>query len=232
MAYEQIESRLAEVRERIAAACDRAGRAHEDVTVVAVTKSHPAAAVRAALGVHLADIGENRVQELEDKVSEVGRAAVRWHLIGHLQRNKVKRTLPLFDLMHSLDSVRLARKLSEEAEAAGAEARVLVQVNAAKEESKSGFEPEALIRTLSDICALPGLRVEGLMTMAPFTSDESVLRATFSRVRELREEAEQSVEGFHPVHLSMGMSNDYELAVEEGSTLVRLGTVLFGEREQ
>jgi pyridoxal phosphate enzyme (YggS family) len=232
MAYEQIEARLAEVLDRIAAACERAGRAHEDVTVVAVTKGHPAAAVRAALAVSLADVGENRVQELEDKVSEVGRASVRWHLIGNLQRNKVKRTLPLFDLMHSLDSVRLARKLSEEAETAGTETRVLVQVNAAKEDSKSGFEPEALMRGLSEICALPRLRVDGLMTMAPFTSDESVLRATFSRVRELRDEAVRRVDGFHPMHLSMGMSNDYELAVEEGSTLVRLGTVLFGEREQ
>lgn len=232
MSYQSLPDRLAEVRDRIAAACARAGRAPSEVTVVAVTKTHPGDAVRAALQSGLVDVGENRVQELEEKVAEVGREAARWHLIGSLQRNKARRALPLFDLLHSLDSLRLARKLSDEAAEAGIQVRALVQVNSSGEQSKSGLEPESLVDALGEICALPGLRVEGLMTMAPLTDDERVLRATFGRVRELRDDAARQVPGFAPLHLSMGMSNDYEVAVEEGSTLVRLGTVLFGERER
>lgn len=232
MTYEGVAARLAEVEERIGAACGRAGRDAREVTVVAVTKTHPAAAVEAALAAGLSEIGENRPQELEEKVGEIGRHRARWHLIGHLQRNKVRRTLPLVDLLHSLDSERLARKVSEEAAGGGLTARVLVQVNASGEETKGGFEPEELVDALGIICGLPGLRVEGLMTMAPWTEDERLLRRTFSALRELRDDAARQVPGFHPVHLSMGMSNDYEVAVEEGSTLVRLGTVLFGEREQ
>lgn len=232
MTYDAVPERLAEVSARIAEACGRAGRKAGDVGIVAVTKTHPAAAAESAIGAGLLDLGENRVQELEEKVEEVGRSRARWHLIGGLQRNKVKRAIPLFDLLHSLDSERLARKVSSEAVAAGVRVRALVQVNASGEESKSGFEPGELVQTLLRICSLPGLRVEGLMTMAPFTADERTLRRTFSRTRELREEAAREVPGFDPIHLSMGMSNDYEIAVEEGSTLVRLGTVLFGEREQ
>lgn len=231
MAYPDLSDRLAEVRGRIDAARTRAGRSDE-VRIVAVTKTHPAAAVIAARAAGLLDVGENRVTELEEKVAEVGREAVRWHLIGHLQRNKAKRALPLVDLLHSVDSVRLARTLSESVvEENGPDLEVLVQVNASGEGSKSGFLPADLMGSLIEICALPGLRVRGLMTMAPFTAEERVLRAAFSRTRELRNEAAREVPGFTPEHLSMGMSNDYEIAVEEGSTLVRLGTVLFGARE-
>ena len=230
MPYQDLSSRLGEVRERIDAARARAGRIDE-VHIVAVTKTHPAAAVEAARAAGLIDVGENRVTELEEKVAEVGRTSVRWHLIGHLQRNKARRALPLVDLLHSVDSVRLARELSRAAVEAGQEPAILVQVNASGEESKSGFAPAELIPALTKICALPAIRVRGLMTMAPFTDDERVLRATFARTRELRDEARE-VPGFVAEHLSMGMSNDYEIAVEEGSTLVRLGTVLFGAREQ
>jgi pyridoxal phosphate enzyme (YggS family) len=231
MAYPEFPERLAAVRERIDAARARSGRADE-VRIVAVTKTHPAAAVEAARAAGVLDVGENRVAELEEKVPAVGREAVRWHLIGHLQRNKAKRALPLIDLLHSLDSVRLARALSEAAVESGRELAALVQVNASGEASKSGFAPEALLDALGEICALPGLRVRGRMTMAPFTDDEGVLRAAFARTRELRDEAARDVPAFTPEHLSMGMSNDYEIAVEEGSTLVRLGTVLFGAREK
>lgn len=232
MTYYALTERLGEVRERIAAACARAGREPGGVEIVAVTKTHPAEAAEAALAAGLGDLGENRVQELESKVEAVGRARARWHLIGGLQRNKVRRVFPLFDLLHSLDSERLAAKLSEEACAAGVTVRALVQVNTSGEDSKSGFDGGALMRVLPGICSLPGVRVEGLMTMAPFTADEATLRRTFAGARALRDRAAEEVPGFHPVHLSMGMSNDYEIAVEEGSTLVRLGTVLFGEREQ
>ncbi|CAN5517543.1 YggS family pyridoxal phosphate-dependent enzyme [soil metagenome] len=218
------------VRERIETARERAGRTQR-VTLVAVTKTHPAEVVRAARAAGIEDVGENRVQELERKVEEVGREGLRWHLIGHLQRNKVRAALPLFDLLHSLDSLRLAEKLSEEAVAAGREVRALVQVNTSGEESKYGFSADASLDALGEICELPGLRIEGLMTMAPFTEEEAILRATFAAARRLQEEAGRQISGFQPLELSMGMSNDFAIAVEEGSTLVRLGTVLFGERD-
>ena len=224
----ELEARAAEVRDRIDAARGRAGLEEGGVTVVAVTKTYPPAAVRAAIGAGLGDIGENRVPELVEKVAEVGREAATWHLIGHLQRNKVRRALGSFDLLHSLDSERLARELSEQA--AGAAVRVLVQVNASGEESKSGVEPAALVDLLGVVCSFPGIRVEGLMTMAPFTDEEPVIRRTFAETRRLLEEARAQLPGLVGDELSMGMSNDYEIAVEEGSTLVRLGTVLFGAR--
>jgi PLP dependent protein len=227
---DDLPTRLASVRENIAAALERSGRAGGAVTIVAVTKTYPAAAVLAARDAGLRDVGENRVQELAEKVAAVGRDAVTWHLIGHLQRNKARRALASFDLLHSLDSTRLARELSDAAEASGSTVRALVQVNASGEETKSGFELEELVDALGEICSLPALRVEGLMTMAPFTDDESIVRRTFVATREARDDAARQVPAFRGEHLSMGMSNDYEIAVEEGSTLVRLGTVLFGAR--
>jgi PLP dependent protein len=227
---DDLTARLADVRDRIGAALERSGRPAGSVAIVAVTKTYPAAAVLAARDAGLADVGENRVQELVEKVEAVGRDAVRWHLIGHLQRNKAKRAIASFDLLHSLDSVRLARELSGAATAAGGTVRALVQVNASGEESKSGFDAAALVDALGEICELPGLSVEGLMTMAPFTDDRAVLRRTFAATRLARDEAAAQLPSFRGVELSMGMSNDYEIAVEEGSTLVRLGTVLFGAR--
>ncbi|HEX8360501.1 MAG TPA: YggS family pyridoxal phosphate-dependent enzyme [Longimicrobium sp.] len=228
MDLEKVAARVAEVRERVERARERAGRA-DGVTLVAVTKTHPADAVRAVLAAGVADVGENRVQELEDKVGEVGRGAVGWHLIGHLQRNKAGKALPLFDLIHSLDSLRLAEALSAEAAKRGVEVRALVQVNASGEETKGGFEPAELVDALGRIAELPGMRVEGLMTMAPFTGDEAAIRAAFRRTRELLDDAGRQLPAVGR-QLSMGMSNDFELAVEEGSTLVRVGSVLFGER--
>lgn len=232
MTYADLPRRLAEVRERIAAAAERGGRSGEDVTIVAVTKTHPAAAVEAARAAGIGDVGENRVQELEEKVAAVGREAVRWHLIGNLQRKKARRSLPLFDLLHSLDSVRLGETLSHVAAEAGASVRVLVQVNTSGEETKSGFSPEELVDGLGRLSGLPGLELQGLTTMAPFVDDEAVLRRTFAATRRLLEEAGRQLPGIlRERELSMGMSNDYEVAVEEGSTLVRLGTVLFGARD-
>lgn len=225
----EIAARVREVRERIEAAQERAGRA-DPVTLVAVTKTHPASAIRAVLAAGVADVGENRVQELEEKVAEVGRDAVRWHLIGHLQRNKAAKALLLTDLLHSVDSSRLAEAVSAQAVRTGTGASVLVQVNVSGEETKGGFESDGALDALGAVCALPGLRVEGLMTMAPFTDDAAVQRRVFRTARRLWEEAARTVPGFRPVHLSMGMSNDYEVAVEEGSTMVRVGSVLFGER--
>lgn len=221
--------RVAEVRERIERAKERAGRGG-DVTLVAVTKTHPAEMVRAAITAGVTDVGENRVQELEQKAGEVGRGAVRWHLIGHLQRNKVAKALPLFDLVHSLDSLRLAQALSDAAMKAGATVRALVEVNAVGEESKDGLPAADAIDAIGRMAELPGLELRGMMTMAPFTDDEAVIRRAFRTTRELCERAAREVAGFDGRELSMGMSNDFEIAVEEGATLVRVGSSIFGER--
>lgn len=222
------------VRERIEAARRRAGGGA--VTLVAVTKGHPLAAVEAALAAGLRECGENRVPELEEKRFALaeggGPAAVHWHLIGHLQRNKVRRALPLFDLVHSVDTERLAAELSAEAVRGGVEASALLQVNVSGEATKSGFtDDDAFIEAAGRITALPSLRVRGLMTMAPYTDDERVLREVFRRTRELFGRCAREVPRFEATHLSMGMSNDFEIAIEEGSNMVRLGTVLFGERQ-
>lgn len=232
MNYPQLSERLAEVRERIAAAQARSGREVGPVTVVAVTKTHPAAAARAALAAGLVDLAENRVQELEEKVAALEDVAARWHLIGHLQRNKVKRALPLFRLLHSLDSLRLAREISRVAAGEGRTVRALVQVNTSGEDAKGGFAAAQSVDAVGEMVELPALRLEGLMTMAPFDAPESILRRTFAATRDLSGEVARQVPGFEPIHLSMGMSGDYEVAVEEGSTIVRLGTVLFGARER
>jgi PLP dependent protein len=214
--------------DRIAQALARAGRS-DAVKIVAVTKTHGPEAVRAAFAAGLTDCGENRVQELELK-READAAPVRWHLIGHLQRNKARRALPLVDVMHAVDSHRLAETLSSEAVAAGRVLEALVQVNASGEETKGGFTVTSAAEDVARIAELPGLSIEGLMTMAPYTSDERVLRGVFAAVRELSDACRTATRRYSGRHLSMGMSNDFELAVEEGSTMVRLGTVLFGER--
>jgi pyridoxal phosphate enzyme (YggS family) len=230
------DSRLSEtvprVAERVRAATERAGRG-DDVRVVAVTKGHPPEAALAAVRAGLHALGENRVQELERKVDVVGRQAAEWHMIGHLQRNKARVAIPLFDWIHSVDSLRLARALSKEAARTGAVARGLLQVNVSGEETKGGFEGAAAVDALGAMGELDGVAIHGLMTMAPWTDDEGVLRRTFRAARELLDEcARQLPDGLAGRELSMGMSNDYEIAIEEGATLVRLGTVLFGEREQ
>ena len=222
---------LPRVQERIAAAQARSGRSAA-VTIVAVTKTHPAEAARAALAAGLRAIGENRVQELAEKVEAVGRAAAEWHLIGHLQRNKVRRALPLFDMIESVDSYRLAQELSAEAERAGQDVESLVEVNISGEESKSGFSPEELLDAAAAVGQLPRLRVRGLMTIGPLTEDRAAIRAAFVRMRGLFEACARDVPAFDARWLSMGMSGDFEVAVEEGSTMVRLGTILFGERLQ
>jgi hypothetical protein len=226
----RLRENLPAVKERIVRALERGGRGGA-VGIVAVTKGHPVEAVRAAVAAGLADCGENRVSELARKRAELGDLA-RWHLIGHLQRNKVRQALPLFELLHSLDSLRLAREVSGEAARAAAEVRALVQVNASGEAAKGGFDVAAGPEAIAEVVAVPKLRIEGLMTMAPLTDDEGVLRATFRRTRALFDECARSIPGFEPRFLSMGMSNDFEIAVEEGSNLVRLGTILFGERSQ
>jgi PLP dependent protein len=228
----RLDEALRDVRERVDRARERGGRAGV-VRIVAVTKGHPAEAVRAALRAGLEAIGENRIQELASKVGAVGRGSAEWHMIGHLQRNKVRAGITAFDWIHSVDSLRLARTLSREAERAGVTVRGLLQVNVSGEGSKGGFGPEEAVAVLAELGTLGGLEIHGLMTMAPWTDDAAVLRGTFLRTRSLLERCEREAPGvFHGRELSMGMSNDFEIAIEEGATMVRLGTVLFGEREQ
>lgn len=169
------------------------------------------------------------MEELEQKAPLFGGRGVRWHMIGHVQSRKASRAVRLGGLIHSVDSVRLGEKLSRAGEAAGRPVRVLVQANVSGEATKSGFSAEAALDGVAAVSALPGVRVEGLMTMAPFTSDEAVARAVFGRARALAAAAEVAL-GTAPLELSMGMSNDYAVAVEEGSTMVRLGTALLGSR--
>lgn len=229
--YEQrLRESLPRVQERITAARERAGRT-DNVRLVAVTKGHPAAAISAAAAAGLLDVGENRVQELEEKRAELPDAGVSWHLIGHLQRNKARRAVALSDWIHSVDSVRLAHELSKEAQKAGLVVRALVQVNVSGEATKGGFDPGREAEAIAEVAALPGLSCEGLMTMAPFTDDEAVLRATFAGTRDLLERCLAGGAALRGRELSMGMSHDYEIAIEEGSTMIRLGTVLFGERQ-
>lgn len=216
------------LRERIADAARAAGRDASGVRLVAVTKGHPVEALRAALGAGLRDLGENRVEELEPKVEALGRDGVTWHMVGHLQSRKAGRAMAAADLIHSVDSGRLAERLSRLA-ADGGGVDVLVQVNTSAEESKSGIEGDAAVEEVHRISELPGLRVRGLMTMAPFVDDERVLTDAFAGLRRLHERLREVAPEVGP-ELSMGMSNDLEVAIREGSTMVRIGTALFGER--
>jgi pyridoxal phosphate enzyme (YggS family) len=225
MQFSDLSDRVADVRARIEAARQRGGHGQQ-VTLIAVTKTHGPEAVTAAYDAGIVDVGENKVQEAQSKLAVVA-APVRWHLIGHLQRNKVKFTLP-FALIHSMDSPRLADEINSFALKAGRKLNVLVQVNVSGEETKGGYSPENLEAEAERLLAAPGLNVMGVMTMAPFGAPESELRSVFSGARAARD---QLLKAGLPAHeLSMGMSEDYGIAVEEGATMVRLGTVLFGTR--
>lgn len=227
MPFSDVGARVAEVRGRIAAAVARGGRG-QPVTLVAVTKTHGPEAVAAAWAAGIHDVGENRVQEALGKMADVD-VPVRWHLIGHLQRNKA-RYLDGFALVHALDSARLADALHAEGVRRGRAIDALVQVNASGEASKGGLAPHEVRAEAERLTGLEGVRVRGVMTMAPFDAPEAVLRATFGGAREACDVLRAVG---HPADvLSMGMSGDYEVAVEEGATHVRLGTVLFGERTQ
>jgi hypothetical protein len=225
MAFTGLAERVADVRARIDAARARGGHGQQ-VAIVAVTKTHGPEVVQAAYEAGLHDIGENKVQEALKKMAAVD-VPVRWHLIGHLQRNKVK-ALEQFVLLHSLDSPRLADAVCEFGIARGRAVDVLVELNLSGESSKGGYTLSELLPEAERFVSLAGIRVRGVMTMASFTATESQLHRTFAEARDAREAL---VEAGHPAEeLSMGMSNDYEIAVEEGATMVRLGTTLFGVR--
>jgi len=223
-----IRERLAAVRRRIEAAAGRSGRAAASVTLVAVSKTMPVEAIREAVAAGATILGENRVQEARDKIEALA-GAVEWHLIGHLQTNKAKLAVGLFDRIHSLDSIRLAHELERHAGEAGRRVRCLVQVNVGGEEQKNGASESEVRPLLEAASRLPHILVEGLMAIPPFLSDPEAVRPFFRRLRVLREALAR--DGFFLPDLSMGMTQDFEVAIEEGATLVRVGTAIFGPRD-
>jgi pyridoxal phosphate enzyme (YggS family) len=225
----EIADALSRIHARIAAACSRAGRAPSSVTLVAVSKTMPAQRVRDAMAAGQSVFGENRVQEALGKIPEVGGEA-RWHLIGHLQRNKARQVVGAFELIHSLDGAKLARELDRRCAAAGTVQPVLLQLNLSRESTKHGVGEAGLGDLLDTVAELPRLEPRGLMTIPPPVDDPEDNRRWFARLRELAEHAAGRL-GRPLPELSMGMTDDFEVAIEEGATLVRVGRALFGERE-
>jgi pyridoxal phosphate enzyme (YggS family) len=219
------------LREEIAEAAERAGRQAQDIRLLAAAKSQSVESVRAAIGTGVALIGENYVQEAQEKKQQIAVPA-EWHMIGHLQRNKVKAAIDLFDVIESLDNLALARELDKEGKKRGKTIRAFIEVNLAGEESKTGIAKNELPALLDEIAKLANLSVEGLMTVPPLRENLSEIRPFFRQLRELRAKVlERKIANVNPIELSMGMTHDFVVAVEEGSTIVRIGTALFGPRK-
>ncbi|MGH7318420.1 MAG: YggS family pyridoxal phosphate-dependent enzyme [Candidatus Rokuibacteriota bacterium] len=231
MAAEEIRANLAAVQERIGRAAERAGRKADAVLLVAVSKTVPAERIRAAIAAGVPALGENRVQEAREKVRAVGRL-VPWHLVGHLQTNKVRDALACFDVIQSIDRLDLAGAVAARAVQGGRHAEVLVQVNVAEEPQKGGVRPADLAAALEAMAAMPGLRLRGLMTIPPLPQDPEESRPHYRALAKLLDVARASGVGPAFTELSMGMSGDVEVAVEEGATIVRVGTAIFGPRER
>jgi pyridoxal phosphate enzyme (YggS family) len=218
------------VQGRVSEAALKAGRDPSDITIVAVTKTHPAATVEEALAAGVTDVGENRVQEFLSKARDVT-SPCRWHLVGHLQTNKVNKVIGRFAMIHSIDSLDLAEKISAAGEREGVTTDILVEVNTSGEESKYGLEAEGALEVCAAIAGLPAISLRGLMTVGPWVDDAAVLSKAFASLRLLGEKiGEAGISGISMEHLSMGMTDDFEIAIAEGSTIVRLGRVIFGER--
>ena len=225
-----IRDHLNEVRENIQKACEKAGRSPQEVTLIAVSKTKPLFMLEEAYEAGARDFGENKVQEILEKNPKMPEDA-RFHMIGHLQRNKVKQVLPHAVLIHSVDSYRLAEQISQEAGKLGITAKILLEVNVAKEESKFGMMPEDVEEMAGQIAALPHLQIEGLMTIAPFVDDPEKNRPVFRKLYQLSVDIKKkNIDNVNMGVLSMGMTGDYQVAVEEGSTMIRVGTGIFGAR--
>lgn len=226
----EIAENLDRVREQIAQAAAKAGRAADDIELVAITKTHPAAKVREAVDVGQTLFGESRVQEARVKIPDLP-SSVRWHFVGHLQKNKIRQALPLFEVIHGVDSLTLAQEMNRIAEADGMHPRVLLEVNVADEGSKFGFSPDKLRDQMEELLALPRLSILGLMTIPPLAEEVEASRKYFLQLRELRDRLQTEFR-VDLSQLSMGMTQDFPIAVEEGATLVRVGTAIFGERSK
>jgi pyridoxal phosphate enzyme (YggS family) len=223
-----IAENLEHVREQIAQAAAKAARAANEIELVAITKTHPAEKVREAIEAEQTLFGESRVQEARAKIPELP-SNLRWQFVGHLQKNKIRHALPLFELFHGVDSLALAQEMSRIAAEEGVHPRVLLQVNVAGEGSKFGFAPGALREQIETLLALPRLSIEGLMIIPPLAEEAEASRKYFVQLRELRDSLEKEFDLKLP-QLSMGMTDDFPVAVEEGATLVRVGTAIFGRR--
>lgn len=225
-----IKENLDRVQENIRNACARAGRKDDEVTLIAVSKTKPVPMLEEAYALGVRDFGENKVQELVDKAGQLPKD-IRWHMIGHLQRNKVKYIIDKAYLIHSVDSLRLAEEISKEAVKHGVTANILIEVNVAGEESKFGVSPEDTPVLIEEISRLPAIQVRGLMTIAPFVEKAEDNRIIFNALQKLYVDiSRKNIDNVHMDFLSMGMTGDYEVAVEEGATFVRVGTGIFGER--
>jgi pyridoxal phosphate enzyme (YggS family) len=227
-----LRERLANIQVRIANALMRADRPADDVTLIAISKTHPAGAITELINFGVTDVGENRVQEAEDKIIAVGRNRTRWHLVGHLQANKARRAVKLFDVIHSLDSIELAHRLDRLCEEERTkQLSVLIQVDLGNEETKSGIAAEEVIELATEINRCDRLKLSGLMTLPPFFDDPKEARPFFKRLVDIRDElSAKGVFKHGRGELSMGMTHDFEFAIEEGATMVRIGTAIFGSR--
>lgn len=218
------------IKARIHKTCERIGRQPEDIILIAVTKTVPVADIQLALSHGIQHIGENRVQEAYDKFDRLNRSAT-WHLIGHLQTNKVKKALAIFDFIHSVDSLHLAQELNRQALNRMRPIDCLVEVHTSHEATKYGVPPEEAMALIKAIARLPAIRVQGLMTIGPFVPDLEQVRPSFRLLRELKESIQQQgIDGVEMKYLSMGMTNDFEIAIEEGANMLRIGRAIFGER--
>lgn len=226
-----IKDNMQAVQARIDAACSKSGRDSKDVTLIAVSKTKPLEMLREAYEAGARDFGENKVQELMDKIPEMP-SDIRWHMIGHLQRNKVKYIVDKVYLIHSVDSYRLAEEISKEAVKKNVEVNILIEVNVALEESKFGTTLEEATMLIEQVAKLPGIRIQGLMTIAPFVENEEENREYFRKLKQLSVDImRKNIDNVNMNVLSMGMTGDYRVAVEEGATYVRVGTGIFGERD-
>ena len=223
-----IAENLKRVRELVATAGAKAGSAENEIELVAITKTHPVEKVREAVEAGHTLFGESRVQEARAKIPELP-SNLRWHFVGHLQKNKIRHALPLFELFHGVDSLELAQEMNRIADEEGMQPRTLLEVNVAGEGSKFGFKPEGLRAEMESLLALPRLSIEGLMCIPPLADEAEASRKFFVQLRELRNSLEKEFDVKLP-HLSMGMTQDFWIAVEEGATLVRVGTAIFRER--
>lgn len=233
-AVEALQTRIDEVRRKIAAAAQKSGRDPETITLVAVSKTHTASVVREAINLGLSDFGESRVQEAEDKIVAIGRSAARWHLIGHLQANKVRRAVKIFDVIHSLDSISLAQRLERACiESGREELQVLIQVDLAGEATKSGIAATELPALAKLVNSCSRLKLIGLMLVPPYFEDPEDVRPFFRRLKNLRDELQAlGLFAQNSGELSMGMTHDFEVAIAAGATMLRVGTAIFGERER
>ena len=225
-----VQEQLNDVRQKIVQACERAGRNPSEVKLIAVSKTKPVSMIEEAIACGQTVFGENKVQELCDKIPQLP-ANLEWHLIGHLQRNKVKYIVDKVALIHSVDTVRLAKQISQEAIKAGVTVQILLEVNVAREESKFGFMEEEVEEVVREIAAFPNIQIVGLMTIAPFVADPEENRIYFKKLHQLCVDInKKNIDNIRMSELSMGMTGDYEVAIEEGATMVRVGTGIFGTR--